>query len=175
MFYIPNNIGTHFPNLRQLEIIASRVKQVKRINFQHLRRLIDLRLDGNEIELIFSDTFWDLENLQWLSIASNRLKTLPVGLTLRMPKLLWFTIDANEIERLDQKYFRTNQKIQLISFRGNKLEEITFDFKRFSQLILIDLAENECINMTVKRNRNLDEKLTGFEKVQNEVDKNCTN
>jgi Leucine-rich repeat (LRR) protein len=109
--YIPNGIGGLFPNLKQLEIILSNLKFIKRANFKEMHFLKDLRLDHNRIEKIEAETFDDLRNLQWLSISDNKIKSIDLRLTHALTELLWFTANENEIEVLDEKYFRMNLKL----------------------------------------------------------------
>lgn len=114
-----------------------------------MEKLIDLKLDKNEIDMILSDTFWDLRSLQWLSIRNNRLKALTDNLIWRLPNLKWFTVDNNFIAVLHDNLFSRNPDLELISMKDNQLKEITFDFQHFNKLRFVDFGGNTCINSSV--------------------------
>jgi Leucine-rich repeat (LRR) protein len=168
--HIPNGIDDFFPGLKKLGIMRSKLKFIKRVNFEPLKNLKDLRLDNNEIEVILSDTFWDLKSLTWLSISGNKIKSLDEGWTSMNQQLLWFSANDNQIEILNQKYFRRNLAIELISLRNNKLTEVTFNFKRFKKLNYVDLRNNVCIDSVVCKW----EKFSTFYETQKKVRENCT-
>lgn len=168
--YISNGIGGLFPRLKQLEVISSGLKFIKRINFERMTHLRDLRLDRNEIEIIFSDTFWDLRNLVWLSMSGNKIKSLTEGLTLRMPNLLWLTANDNEIEVCKEKYFRRNRKIEMISLRNNKLNDVKMNFRKFPRISYVDMRLNPCVNNIASKKEN----PSGFVEIQSKINTNCS-
>lgn len=168
--HIPHGIDDFFPSLTKLSIVESKLKFVKRLNFQRMNNLKDLRLDNNEIEVIYANTFWDLQFLQWLSISGNKIASLPEGLIALNPQLLWFTANNNQLKVLHETFFERNLAIELISLRSNHLKEVTFNFKRFKKLSYVDLRKNVCIDSIVSKW----EKFSTFYETQKEIWKNCT-
>lgn len=169
-FYIPEGFGDFFPSLKQLEMISSKLKFIRRSNFAQMKNLLDLRLDDNEIEIIFSDTFWDLKKLQWLSISGNRIKALTEGLTMTMPELMWFTANDNEIQVFDEKCFRHNKKLELVSLQSNLLRKIRFHLRKFKDLAFVDMRGNLCIDEYFRRS----EKLFGLSEFQTKLYSDCS-
>lgn len=167
--YIPGDIGIVFRNLKQLEIMSSRLKFIQRGKFKGMTSLLDLRLDHNEIETISLDTFWDLKTLQWLSLNGNKLKCLNEGLTLRMSTLLWITSDDNDIESFRGDVFQRNIKLELISLRRNKIKKIDFSIKKFKRLSFLDLRENLCVNEYFSKMG----KVSTANEFQNKTNANC--
>lgn len=144
--YLADDIGLIFTQLKQLEVISSKLKFIKRRNFKNMPNLLDLRLDKNEIETIFSDTFWELEQLEWLSLSGNRLKVLTEGLTIMSPKLLWFTANDNQIEYFDANFLQNNLKLEAITLNGNLLAIVRINITKYESLKFLDLRNNVCIN-----------------------------
>lgn len=168
VIYMPDGIGEVFPTLKQLAVMSTRLKYLRRSNFKIMVFLKDLRLDNNEIEIIFSDTFWDLANLQWLSISGNHIKTLSEGLLLMCARLQWLTADDNQLEVFEQRYLRRNRNLELLSLRRNKLKEIKFEIKLFKSLAYIDFTDNICIDIAAS-NKN----ATALRAVQIEIWEHC--
>lgn len=169
-FFIPEGFGRFFPNIKQFELMSSQLRFVRRSNFVQMKNLLDLRLDGNEIEFIPSNTFWDLTKLQWLSISSNKIKSLTDDLTLLMPNLLWFTANKNEIEELNEVNFLQNHKLELLSLRFNHIKTINFHLKTFKHIAFIDLSSNLCFDGSFRKS---DEPNCSKE-FQNQLIKNCS-
>lgn len=144
--YLADGIGLVFTQLKQLEVISSKLRFLKRQNFRNLPNLLDLRLDKNEIEMIFSDTFWDLEQLEWLSLSGNRIKVLTEGMTIMSQKLLWFTANDNELVYFDGSFFQNNPDLEAVTLSGNRLAIIQFNTSKLRNLIFLDLRRNVCID-----------------------------
>lgn len=168
--HIPDGLGRTFPNLKLLEIMSSQAMFVHRRNFVGMNFLVDLRLDDNLLEIIPSDTFWDLKSLQWLSLTGNQIKTLPIDLLIKSFGLLWLTADENEVEKLDEKFLQSNSKVEMISMRNNKLIKIEFEFDNFKQMSVIDFRDNVCINAISDR----DQEGFKFEGIQEAIRVNCS-
>lgn len=135
-----------------------------------MEKLIDLKLDHNEIDMILPDTFWDLHSLQWLSIRNNRLKALTDNLILRLPNLKWFTVDNNFISVLHDNLFSRNPDLELISMKDNQLKEVSFDFQNFNKLRFVDFEGNKCINSSVQWKR---VEALVFNQIQKDIYKFC--
>lgn len=143
--YLPNGLGELLPNLKQLIVLSSKLKHIRRRCFKAMKALRDLRLDHNEIEVIFTDTFWDLRSLQWLSLSHNRLKVLPEGALQRLSKIAWLTLDHNKIETFRDESFPVESELEMITMKGNRLRYIKFGFKKYSKLKLVDFSDNVCL------------------------------
>lgn len=168
--YFADDIGLIFTQLKQLEVISSKLKFIKRRNFKNMPNLVDLRLDKNEIETIFSDTFWDLEQLEWLSLSGNKLKVLTEGLTLMSPKLLWFTANDNRIEFFDGNFFQNNSNLEAITLNGNLLAIVRINITKFENLKFLDLRQNICINELA---RTVDD-VKAMKKIAKRIEQKCS-
>lgn len=168
--YLADDIGLIFTQLKQLEVISSKLKFIRRRNFKNMPNLLDLRLDKNEIEIIFSDTFWDLEQLEWLSLSGNKLKVLTEGLTLMSTKLLWFTANDNQIEIFDGNFFQNNRDLEAIALNGNSLAIIRINVTKFENLKFLDLRNNACINQLARTVSD----IRAIKKIAEKISKQCS-
>lgn len=64
--YLPINVAGSFPNLIAYGASDTSISEIWKDNFKNLRQLRALSLFKNQIEIIFSDTFEDLKNLEFL-------------------------------------------------------------------------------------------------------------
>ena len=62
--YLPENLHEVFPDLTQVDAVASSLKQLSKATFKNLFKLEKINLDGNKIERIDGDTFEDLTLLK---------------------------------------------------------------------------------------------------------------
>lgn len=67
--FLPERIARTFPNLVHILAYRCSLKAVYKSNFQGLRQLKVLDLDGNRIERIASNTFDDLSSLEVLILS----------------------------------------------------------------------------------------------------------
>lgn len=168
--YLADDIGLIFSQVKQFEVISSKLKFIRRRNFKNMPNLLDLRLDKNEIETIYSDTFWDLKKLEWLSLSGNRLKVLTEGLTIMSPKLLWFTANDNQIEYFDANFFQNNLDLEAITLNGNLLTIVRINITQFEKLKFLDLRRNICINELARTVSD----VKAIENIANKIKQKCS-
>lgn len=73
IFYLPIDVAKSFPNLTAFGADETSIKEISKENFRNLRKLRCLTLVSNKIEMIFSDTFEDLESLEVLWLGKRKL------------------------------------------------------------------------------------------------------
>lgn len=167
--YLADGIGLLFTQLKQLEVVSSKLRFIKRQNFKSMPNLLDLRLDRNEIEMIFSDTFWDLGQLEWLSLSGNRIKILTEGMMIMSPKLLWFTANDNLLEYFDGSLFQNNPELEAITLRGNRLAIVRINITEFANMLFLDLRRNVCIDKLARSVKD----VKAMEKIAEKIDRDC--
>lgn len=69
IFYLPMRLGGQFLNLENIEANYCSIATISKENFANLRKLRVLGLSGNQIEIIFCDTFKDLTELRILNLS----------------------------------------------------------------------------------------------------------
>ena len=128
------------------------LRVINRKNFVGLTDLTDLRLDHNEIEVVPWNVFYDLENIVFLSLSDNKILELPGKLLQPLDKLCWFTADRNRLKRLDENLLNESLKeLEAVNFNRNQLSEILVDFGKIMKLKYVDLQENVCVNVLMKK------------------------
>lgn len=70
IFYLPTGLDESFPNLLIYTAAYCSINTISRENFKNLRKLSGLRLSGNRIEKIDSDTFSDLVSMEFISLSN---------------------------------------------------------------------------------------------------------
>lgn len=67
--YLPENIIERFPKLMIIHARSCSIKSITKINFKDMQQVIDVWLDGNQIEKIESPTFEDFMALKRLVLC----------------------------------------------------------------------------------------------------------
>ncbi|KAL7013197.1 hypothetical protein ACKWTF_015253 [Chironomus riparius] len=151
--YLPYYISNQFPKLINFEVMHSHLRVIERKNFIGLTDLTDLRLDHNEIENVPWNVFYDLKSIVYLSLSDNKILELPGKLLQPLDKLSWFTADRNRLKKLNVDLLNENLKeLEAVNFNKNQLSEIFVDFSKIRKLKYVDLQENVCVNVLMKKN-----------------------
>lgn len=66
------NLYKSFPNLSVLAANFCNIGNISKENFKNLEKLEDLHLHGNRIEIIYQNTFIDLESLRLLDLGEKK-------------------------------------------------------------------------------------------------------
>lgn len=67
--FLPVKVDETFPNLVEYQASSCSLKSVSKINFKNLRKVKELHLGANQIEIISSDTFDDLISMKRLGLG----------------------------------------------------------------------------------------------------------
>lgn len=70
--YLPIKLYENFPNLFGIDASNCAIKKIANDNFRGLKFLKQLWLRGNAIEIISSDTFENLQQLEYLSLGEKK-------------------------------------------------------------------------------------------------------
>lgn len=150
------------------------MKFVAKENFEGMKGLKSLWLDGNEISEIPIDVFLYVRNLEELSLSSNKLKSLDNNLLVRLPSLKVFRANFNELQEINDFLFDRNEMIKEISFRKNKLMRVSMKFEDFDELKRIDLRSNICIDACAKEKVVSDNNCNlKVKELEEEIEKMC--
>lgn len=74
--YLPVKLYENLSNLLGIDASNCAIRQISNENFRRLNFLRQIWLRGNEIEIIASDTFENLEALEHLSLGENEMYEL---------------------------------------------------------------------------------------------------
>lgn len=71
VFYLPLAIAEHFPNLQGIQADSCAIKGIAKENFNGLSKLKALYLQFNQIEMITTESFSDLVELEILDLRNE--------------------------------------------------------------------------------------------------------
>lgn len=150
IIYFPNNLGKLFPNLRKMRSTKSKIKNIKRKNFEDMKQLEYLDLSHNSLTSLETDVFYELNNLEELDLYNNTLASLPKKIFSQNVELRKIYASYNRLEALEADIFNENVKLSEIYFDNNRLKKINFRFdSRFSN-VYFDLYDNVCTDQALK-------------------------
>uniref|UniRef100_A0A2H8TK33 Chaoptin n=1 Tax=Melanaphis sacchari TaxID=742174 RepID=A0A2H8TK33_9HEMI len=113
---------------------------------RHLKSLLWLVLDNNDISSVPFNALYSLDSLQYLNLESNRISVLAPG-TFSSPNqtdLREVRLNQNYLMSLEPNTFYNLQQIQTITISRNKIIEVmSHSFKELPRLLNIDLSFNQ--------------------------------
>ncbi|CAG9807899.1 unnamed protein product [Chironomus riparius] len=141
---LPQKIGHHFKQLKELIVNLIGLKIVRRSDFNDMSSLSTLNLAENKLTEILSDTFEDLKNLTILFINGNQIKKIDPVLLIKLKMLRALNAQNNKLEILDD-IFTGNHELEFINLKNNSLSKININFKSLDKLKQVDLRNNRNI------------------------------
>lgn len=142
--YIPENIGTIFPNLIIARFWNCSLKSVDNNSWKNLKKLVALYLGHNQIMSVECGAFKDLISLEVLTLAHNQIVFLCSTIFDSLVELTQLFLDDNELEFLNRNIFRSLVKLKQLELDDNHFfflhEKI---FHRLISLTTISLSGNQ--------------------------------
>ena len=153
---LPQAIGQHFKQLKELIVNLIGLKIVRRSDFSDMSSLRTLNLAENKLMEINSDTFNDLKNLTILFINGNQIKRIDPALLTNLKLLRALNAQNNQLEVIDD-IFTENHELESINLNNNSLSKIKINFKSLDKLKHVDLRNNRkiCNRCTVRNQKAL--------------------
>ncbi|KAK3105651.1 hypothetical protein FSP39_002637 [Pinctada imbricata] len=129
-------------NVKILNLEGNQIKQIRRSDFQNLRKLVSLNLKGNEIGRIERNSFYRLRKLQTLDISDNYLRVVEAETFSKMPKLRTLNLANNKIESIE-KVVTNLKSLNRLVLSNNHIPELTYTaFKGLPDLRYVSLDNN---------------------------------
>lgn len=141
---------TKFPNLRTLLFTLNEIKIVRRNRLTPFAKIDALEFLHTKISRLDADTFNDLRSLTRLSIFDSKLQELHADIFAELNNLEVIYLSRNQLETIPAGLFRNNGKLKEIYLERNRLRRIEINLSNFSQLTVIYLSSNVCINEDCK-------------------------
>ena len=94
--YLPTKIENYFPNVQEIEVDSSGLKQLSRENFASLSRLTMAIFPGNDIEYLPGDLFINNPQLTHIDFSQNKLKLIENHIFNNLHQLRYLMFDDNE-------------------------------------------------------------------------------
>ncbi|CRK93089.1 CLUMA_CG006599, isoform A [Clunio marinus] len=132
-------------SLSELDLSNNRLKFIGDTSFHFLKNLRILDLNDNQIDLLHKGLFQrDIHHkLEEISIEFNNLRLISTHNFVDLEKLHYISLRDNRIERLERRAFMNLDNLRHLSLRGNKLSSISDEaFQNLPALGILDLAYN---------------------------------
>ncbi|XP_059806017.1 fibromodulin a [Hypanus sabinus] len=144
--YLGHNNLTSIPHplprsLRELRIAGNKISKVQTNSLEGLDNLTTLLLNDNQLEDVGS-SLKDLKSLSILDLSNNHLKKVPQVLPDTVHQLY---LDFNHISTIPSEYFKQFLKLQYARISNNELTDQGIPLNAFnvSSLIELDLSHNK--------------------------------
>ena len=135
--------GSRFPNLVILNLCCNRFSNVPRKLFKDILKLDQLYLDGNRIQGLDYDIFYDLFNLTFLSLGHNELEDLDERLFKDLANLIQLALYNNKLRSLKSGIFDDLENMERLSLMHNQLSNLDSNiFKNTVKLIYLEIYNN---------------------------------
>lgn len=127
-------------NLQELDLKSNNIRTIEEIiSFQHLKRLMCLKLWHNKI-ITIPATIGHIKSLEALYLSHNKLETLPAAL-FTLPKLRHLEVGHNSISVLPPDVGLLHN-LQHLAINSNKLEGLPKPLFRCTKLKVLCLGHN---------------------------------
>lgn len=163
--YIPEDAFTGLSNMKALYINGNRIEKINRKMLNHFKQLRRLSLNNNRIRELPADVFTELYGVWNIFVGGNLLTTLPVDVFKPVKQIKGIFLNDNQLEFIHADLFKHNRKLERVNLSGNRLTRIDFDFTPLSELILVQLDGNICIDQIY---------ALKTEEMQNDIRSKCT-
>lgn len=112
-FYVPLGINAYFKNIEGLSISKSRLREIKKNDFEEMPKLKFLKVFGNEIETLDDDVFDFTPSIKWLSIWDNKIQKIGQATFDRTPLVERISLTWNKC--INESSEDRNMTVRLIA------------------------------------------------------------
>ncbi len=135
--HLPTEIYKEFPKLVKLSIEWSEIPLLKKNMFKPaFKKIRELSLSNNGIQLIEQEAFKHLTNLIVLKLDHNQIKTLDQKLFLHNLKLEEIDLSHNSLSRIDPQTFDKLTQLKAVNFMSSDLTCVQYVSETFSYMDL---------------------------------------
>lgn len=141
MSYLSKKIIETFPNLQNLRIHASKLKDLSKGDFNSAKELKHLNVQGNEVKSLDNNVFEGAKQLEILTLDSNQIEKISINSFNGLAKLKNLSLKDNLITDLDLGTFKELSKLQTLILSSNKIKFLDgklFQFNKNLEMLLID-------------------------------------
>lgn len=108
-----------------------------------MRHLVELELEGNQLEDFFSDVNIRLDSLQYLNLNQNKLSFIPESIP-KMPRLSTLHIAINQLVDVRVLCNPSMRHLQVLDVSNNRIHEIPWALPYFLEdLNFLNVQNNE--------------------------------
>ncbi|XP_065570091.1 chaoptin-like [Artemia franciscana] len=139
-------------NLQKLDMSNNRIVSIPQDFFHSMRDLEDLRLHDNKLGALKGQTFSPnmTPNLKFLTLSFNEIKLIESQAFSDLQKLKKLFLDDNQIVRIGRNSFQNLDNLEVLNLEGNKVDFIAHEaFQNLPKLEELNLAYNELKNFDI--------------------------
>lgn len=157
MEFFPLDLGVLFPNIENLFVDSTQLKQIGSKDFIGMTSLKVLIIREHTIEIIEPGSFDGCKNLEKLYMRFNEIKFLPDGVFKSLSKLKLINLSDNKLTVLKKNFFPIQNELEELVFQNNRLQKIDASMFHFMMKTKISLSGNICTNEMYDNLKNNDD------------------
>nr|XP_033770245.1 toll-like receptor 13 [Geotrypetes seraphini]XP_033770246.1 toll-like receptor 13 [Geotrypetes seraphini] len=128
-----------------LNISHNNITQLTQGSFSHLQELVLLRLDCNNLEMIYDGAFENLTSLRILNISFNRIANLSQGAFWGLGNLTLLLLQNNNLQKIQESTFHLLKSLVTLNLSFNNLgnfSDVVHSLSPLKNLQTLDLCGN---------------------------------
>ena len=138
-----NAVANDLPNLVELEVYSSKLKELTNTRIDAKFRLEVLKLGKNEIFQIQEEAFYAFDNLQYLFLYANKLRVIRNRTFNHLSHLKKLDLSLNELGDIETNSFHGMTELTNLTLNSNKLRVVRNDtFNRLFKLLELRFDQN---------------------------------
>ena len=157
MEFFPLDFGELFPNIENLVVDSTELKQIGSKDFTGMTNLKMMIIRMHKIETIERGAFDGCKNLEKLYMRFNEIESLPDGVFESLSKLKLINLSDNKLKVLKKNFFPVNNQLEEILFQNNRLQKIDATMFHLMTRSKILLSGNVCTHENYDNLKNNDD------------------
>lgn len=129
-------------NLHDLELHGNELLEIPE-SIKQLHYLKTLDLGGNRIQNVVNSSFLGLDQLNTLILSDNEIANISKQAFSTLPSLRILNLASNQIQNVDSTAFSNGSILHAIRLDENKLDNINSTFMALSNLVWLNISDNE--------------------------------
>ncbi|XP_030068510.1 toll-like receptor 13 [Microcaecilia unicolor] len=128
-----------------LNVSHNNITQLTRGSFRHLQELVLLRLDFNNLEMIYDGAFENLTSLRTLNISSNTIANLSQGAFRGLGNLSLLLLQNNKLLQIQEGTFHLLESLATLDLSFNLLgnfNDVVHSLSSLKNLRILNLCGN---------------------------------
>lgn len=156
--FFTNDFFVKFPQLQNLVIHDSSVKQLLRGDFTMAEHLVNIHITRSELTDLEDFVFHGTKVLKMLNLRQNKIRRIAENAFKGLMTLKYLTLSFNEIQSLHRNVFKDLGFLEQLSLSTNQIrhiDEFLFSKNRNLEVIFLDHNQLKTINgnMFVRNDR----------------------
>jgi len=150
-----------FVQLRWLYLWSNNLSRIENGTFSNQRQLSTISLTNSGITDLDEDAFVGLESLTSMGFINNQIREILPRTLFPFVNVTYLDFEGNNLTRINEGIFSRNERLSSLYLERNQISEIHPGFSAAlpSSVNFINLSENQCINASFNPNNELSRML----------------